>query len=306
MAREAHEPRGEDADGLFEAYMQAGTRALRRARERLGALPLAALLEPAVRALREAATTRAYSRAAWVLARRGGEEAFAVLLEQARAQRRFPRLSVRALAGCDHPQRIPALIELMSARPRSKRHAATEALARIGGAIAIEPLCRAYLERRRDMGGVVVDALRSMGPADALARLLLSDARLTTADRVRALRLLGEVPLGMWSFRPRRFLERAAAARSAALAMVALQAHALLIAPQTLLRSSSDPDMSTLLRSAGGPAPADATLLLRSSDGAGSEDGEDEEDEGGDGPRGGRMRRLLGALGSLRKLPRRR
>lgn len=291
--------------------MQAGTRALRRARERLGALPPEALLEPAARALREADTTRAYMRAAWVLARCGGDEAFAILLEQARAQRRFPRLSVRALADCDHPQRIPALVALMSGRRRSKRQAAAEALARIGGAIAIEPLCRAYLERRRDLGRVVVDALRSMGPADALARLLLSDPRLTTADRVRALRLLGEVPLGIRTFRPRRFLERAAAARNAALAAAARQAHALLTAPQTLLRSSSDPDTSTLLRPAGGPAPADASLLLRSSDGAGSEGGdggddeEDQEDEGGDGPRGGMMRRLLGALGSLRKLPRR-
>src|SRR5438045_2716156 len=82
----------------------------------------------------------------------------------------------RAFAICDHPRVIPVLLDILEYGTKLKqRRAAAFALARLDSPLAIEPLCKAAGLGDRSIGPEAAEALSSMGRADYLARLVLSE-----------------------------------------------------------------------------------------------------------------------------------
>lgn len=264
----------------------------RRARRKLKAAPEEAVVPALIAALRRADDSRAFDRTAKLLAEIGGEEAMEALTQQARTQRRFPRLAIRALGMCRHPQTVPVLLDLLQFGRIKQRRAAAFALARIGTARAIEPLCQAVSKSPRDIGPEALTALRSMGRADVLARRVLAEQSLSVMEQVRIIGLLWTVHPSLvsgWLIPgdPQRFLDREAARWRSPLQQAAREAAALLRQQRMLLRPSERRDDTTLLRAVGGPDSTDGDTLLRA---AALPDGE------GTGPKReatGRWSRLL-------------
>src|SRR5207247_688129 len=86
----------------------------RKSRRELLELPHRFVAFAAAEAIESAPNSRTFDRLARLLAEIGGDIAATALVGQAFGQRRFPRLASRALAICNHPSVIPALIELVS------------------------------------------------------------------------------------------------------------------------------------------------------------------------------------------------
>src|ERR1041385_8116384 len=101
----------------------------RRVRERLTRGDRETVVPALVRALARAHNARAFDRAARTLAEIGGDAAVETLAMHARTNRRFPRLSVRALAECRHPQVVPILLDLLEHGKIKQRRAACAHLA---------------------------------------------------------------------------------------------------------------------------------------------------------------------------------
>lgn len=185
----------------------------RRARKRLEKEEREKTVPALIRALERAHDSRAFDRTARILAAFGGEAAFESLAAHARANRRFPRLALRALAECRHSQVVPLLLDLLEHGRIKQRRAAARHLAGLGAARAIEPLCRAAAQGESEIGPEARAALYLMGRPEHLARKLLAEPSLSAVDRVRVIALLtlaGRPGLFRAPFYPQRFLEREA------------------------------------------------------------------------------------------------
>src|SRR5438067_3790463 len=194
-------------------------RQLRKVRRELQRAPAEDVVRALAERLRTADDAKAYDRAAKLLAGWGGSLAAEVLASEARTQRRFPRLAVRALSLCDDPSVVAVLLDILEFGRMKQRRAATYALARKRTARAILPLCSAAQKGLRDIGPDAIEALRKMGNTFGLARLTLAEPELTVTQRVLTMAALEEIHprLGQlwWSsrFDAGRFLEREAANR---------------------------------------------------------------------------------------------
>jgi len=270
---------------------------------------VAALIEVVRRAVRER-NRKTFERAANLLAEWGGDAAAEMLALQARTQTRFPRLAINALAQCRHPSVVPALLDiLMEGSNIKRRRAAAYALARIGDARAVEPLCLAALKGHRplrghrDIGPDGLEALHVMGRTPDLARRVLGESSLSIPDRVRALNALAAVHPqrhDFWFrvFNPERFVARETIRRNSPVREEARAVVEYMLQHATLLRPAEYRGPEVLLRAASGPGENGAEELLRASD-ALDDDAEDDEDVP---ERSGLLRNLLrGLKGLLRR-----
>jgi HEAT repeat protein len=243
----------------------------RRARKALESRPTPEVVAALIRAMRRATNPKMFDRAAKLLAGYGGDEAANALAAEARSQRQYPRLAVRALARCSHPLVVPTLLELYETGRAKQRRSAAFALARLRSPHAIEPLCRAATRGDRYVGPEALEALRSMGRPRAIARLALAEAEFTSSDIVRVLQRLSESPLreGLLRsvpFDPKRFLESEAEdQRSTTRARAAAAAEHLKM-QSTLLRGAGIATSDSLLRAASSSGESAPDSLLRSSD----------------------------------------
>ncbi len=240
--------------------MTHGTRRYRLVRDELLLLDRDLVIGPLIASLNKAGSNRSFDRLARLLAQFGGEEAVQTLAWHTRTQERYPRLAMRALARCDHPLVIPTLLDLLEyGRRRKQRRSAARYLARVGRWRAIEPLCRAAAMGENDNGPDAKEALRGMGRADHIARLLFEDGEATNQERVTALEAMARV---IW-FNPERFLDKESRRWLSPWKAEARETAELLRARKTLLRPAESADIGTLLRSAGSPVTGDTDSLLR-------------------------------------------
>src|SRR5947208_3450169 len=114
----------------------------RKSRRELLELPHRLVAFAAAEAIESAPNSRTFDRLARLLAEIGGDIAASALVGQAFGQRRFPRLASRALAICNHPSVIPALIELVSKGSVKQSRAAARYLLKHQKGRGVEPLCR--------------------------------------------------------------------------------------------------------------------------------------------------------------------
>lgn len=272
---------------LLMEYMQADTSRSKRLRERLKKLPQPEVVPILRDLLLGADNKQAFDRLARLAAQICNEtpleqealrdEIVAGLAQHVRRNPRFPRLALRALAQCDHPQVVPLLIDRLIHGNLKQRTAAAAHLAGKRSALAIEPLCQCASFPESRIVSESLEALRAMGRPDHLARLLLVETALTVRDRVRVLRALERLPLTLFRFRAQRFLDREAANPASPVAREAKACADLMRASDTLLRPTENPGTDTLLRPAFGPAPGDPDALLRASEEPDEEDDDPEE-----------------------------
>jgi hypothetical protein len=110
-----------------------------------------------------------------------------------------------------------------------------------------------------DIGPDAKEALRGMGRADQIARLLFEDGQATNQERVTALEAMARV---IW-FNPERFLDRESRRWLSPWKAEARETADLLRARKTLLRPAESIETDTLLRATGGVQPGHDNSLLR-------------------------------------------
>ncbi len=272
---------------LLTEYVQTGTGKTKRLRNRLKRLPLPEVVPVLKDLLLGADNKQAFDRLARLAAEICNEilpeqealrdEIVAALAQHVRRNPRFPRLALRALAQCDHPQVVPLLIDRLIHGSLRQRAAAAAHLAGKRSALAIEPLCQCASFPESRIISESLKALRAMGRPDHLARMLLVETALTVRDRVRVLRALEQLPLTLFRFRAQRFLDREAVNPDSPVAREAKACADLMRASDTLLRPTENPGTDTLLRPAFGPAAGDPDALLRASEEPEEEDDDPEE-----------------------------
>jgi HEAT repeat protein len=275
----AEDPTPQKIAALLMDYVETGSGKTRRLRNRLKKLPMPLVIPILKDLLLGADNRRAFDRLARLLAEMSqdapddssgsfnvADEAVAALAQHVRTNPRFPRLALRALAQCDHPQVVPVLIDRLIHGRLRQREAAAQHLAGKRSAMAIEPLCQSAIFPESGIQQVALDTLRAMGRPEHLARLLLVETALNVRDRVRILRALESLPLSLFRFRAQRFLDREAANPASPVAREAKACADLMRASDTLLRPTENPGTDTLLRPAFGPGPGDPEELLRASD----------------------------------------
>jgi HEAT repeat protein len=261
-----------ELDGLCAAMLSADSgHAFRRARQQLERHERHETVQGLIRSMRRATNQKVFDRAAKLLAELGGDTAAEALAIEARAQRQYPRLAIRALARCQHPAVVPVLLDLLESGRMKQRRAAAFALARVRSPFAVEPLCRAAAGGDRGIGPEATEALRSFGSPRHVARLVLGETTYQAADHVRVLLAVSASPLrdGFWRAAPfdgKRYLEREAQALSSPVQAQAREAADLLHKQSTLLRGATDVNTDILLRAASTPGNAAADSLLRPSD----------------------------------------
>jgi hypothetical protein len=246
-------------------------REFRRSKASLAHHDFDEIVQALIRATHKAGDQKHYNRAVKLLAEYGGEEAVAALAVQARMQRRFPRIAMRALSMCNAPSVVPVMLDIMKTGGRKQRRAAVYALVRMRAPSAIEPLCNATVRSNMDIGPEALQALSTLGhPAD-IARLALSEPTHASADHLRVLNAIGRTPLREgWlrttPFDPRRFLDQEVRNQKSEVREQALAALELLKIQSTLLRSSESDGEIDLLRAASGPGNSMHASLLRPTD----------------------------------------
>jgi hypothetical protein len=275
-----------DIDGLVASMLAADSgHAFRRARRELERNDSRQVAQALIRAMRRATNQKVFDRSAKLLAEYGGDEAVEALAMEARSQRQYPRLAIRAFALCRHPSVVPVLLDLLDFGRMKQRRAAAFALARVRSPLAVEPLCRASVGGERGIGPEATEALRSLGAPRQIARLVLGETSYGPADHVRILHALGASPLreGFWRAAPfdsKRFLEREAQADGSPVQSQARAAAEFLHVQSTLLRGAPEAQPDTLLRAAASPGRQGPDSLLRSCD-----VNRDAPESGGAGPR---------------------
>jgi hypothetical protein len=270
---ETRETPQSEIDVLVAAMLATdSSHSLRRARRELEAHPRDEAVQGLIRGMRHASHQKAFDRAAKLLAEYGGDEAAEALAREARTQRQYPRLAVRALALCDHPRVVPELLDILEFSTRIKqRRAAAFALARLRAPLAVEPLCKASTMGRKWIGQEAVEALHVMGRPDQIARLVLGEETYAAADRVRVLHAMACAGLceGFWRrqlFDVNRFLHRESQDARSPVRDQAVAAAEFLTMQSTLLRGLEESRSDTLLRAASGGSESSPDSLLRASE----------------------------------------
>ncbi|HSV73820.1 MAG TPA: hypothetical protein VLH79_08685 [Chthonomonadales bacterium] len=217
-------------------------------------------------ALGTASDSRSYSRLVQGLARLEDDSAFAMLAREAREQRRFPRLAVRALGASRHGGAVRELEALLTVARGPRRVTAALVLADRRSALAVEPLLGLLRSGGRN-APAARRALGRFGHVPAIARAVLSDLRIGPRDAARILQSVeAHLRIGLFSraFDARAFLEREAANPRSPVHAAAVAAKAALEETRLLLRPSADGSSATLLRAAGrAPTDGGADDLLR-------------------------------------------
>lgn len=261
-------------DAVAGAMLKAENgRAFRRARRELEKRDRADIVRGLIRGMQRAANQKVFDRAAKLLAEYGGDEAAEALAREARSQRQYPRLAIRAFALCKHPTVAPVLLNILELGKLKQRRSAAFALARLKCALAVEPLCKAAGLGELSIGPEAVEALYAMGRTDQLARLVLGEVTYSAADCVRVLHAIGAAPVseGFWRrrrFHAERFLFREAIDPRSPVQVQAAAAADFLQVRSTLLRGSDPvegPDPDRLLRAASTPGSGAPDSLLRAS-----------------------------------------
>jgi hypothetical protein len=261
-----------EIDGLVAAMLSAESgHAFRRCRRELERHDVSAAVHALIRGMRRATNQKVFDRAAKLLAEFGGDTAAEALAIEARSQRQYPRLAIRAFALCQHPTVVPVLLDLLESGRMKQRRAAAFALARVRSPLAVEALCKASTGGDRGIGPEATEALRSLGGPRHVARLVLGEPTYLASDHVRILRAVSASPLreGFWRATPfdtKRFLEREAHSLASPVRIQARAAADFLQLQSTLLRGAPDAHPDTLLRAASTPGRQGSDSLLRSSD----------------------------------------
>jgi len=255
----------EQIPALIEALIAGSRSKTRQARQRLESAPRDLVIPALTQALADADSRRAFERITNLFARLGGEEAMKALANQARVQRRFSGLAMRALAKCEHPQVAPVLLELVHSGKRRQRRTASLALARSFPVQGIDQ-CVEAADKNPRVYGHLLEALCEVGRVDDLARMVLCQSDVSVADRVRAICGLQALRLSLFPFNPQRFLDREAANGRSPVRQEARAAADLLRQQTTLLRPSEHRDDTILLRAASSPGETDGETLLRAAD----------------------------------------
>ncbi len=259
-------------DQLVTQLTQAETgHVFRRARQTLLRHDSNEIVRALIRAMRGASHQRSFDRAARLLAEYGGDEAAEALATEARTQRRYPRLAIRAFAQCVHPTVVPVLLDILEFGKMKQKRAAAYALARLHSPLGIEPLCKASALGEWGIGHEATEALNALGRPHQIARLALSEPIYSASDHVRVLQALSCSLLreGFWRpvpFDPKRFLNREAQDYNSGVREQAGAAAAFLEMQSTLLRSGDALCTDALLRAASGPGESGSDSLLRASE----------------------------------------
>jgi len=229
-------------------------------------------------ALGAASDSRSYNRIVQGLARLESDAAFAALVREARQQRRFPRLAVRALGASRRRSATSELEALLGASRGPRRVTAALVLAERKSALAVEPLLALFRAGGR-YAPAALRALRRFGRVPALARAVLADARI---DGRSAARILRSVPpdlrIGLFArpFDPQAFLDREAAnPRSPVRDAARAAGEALRDATMLLRAGAADPGESLLRAASATSADDEGDDLLRAADSPGSEEPEE-------------------------------
>lgn len=232
----------------------------RRAKNEFRSLPADVILDPLIARLRNAKNERAFDRTARMLAELGGDRAVEALAAEARTQRRYPRMAVRALSQCKHPMVVHHLVDLLAYGSRGKqRRAAARYLAKVGRWRAIQPLCSAIASSNPAVSPNAKEALKGMGRTDHVARMVFQDPEAAVNDRVDALEALS---MAAW-FNTERFLERESRRWLCPWKPQARETLEALRARKTLLRPAAATPGDQLLRAAAFHNSSGSEDLLR-------------------------------------------
>lgn len=243
-------------------------RTFKRTRKALRTEPADEVIAALIQAIRETKQAHAFERFTTLLAEYGGEKAFEMLALQARTQKQFPRLAVRALAECVHEGVVPVLIDLVEYGRKKQRESAVSALGRIRDGRCIRALAATARNSASDVHGEALEELRRMGRMDDLARSVLAASALTTVEQLEALDslevLYPRIPSFFFGrFQTTRFLAREALKTGSFVQQQAWVAAELLYQQQTLVRPSEQVDGTNLLRAAFGPGSNNPDTLMR-------------------------------------------
>jgi hypothetical protein len=242
------------------------------ARERVEQLPAREAVPALISWLQAANSKSSFQPLTLLLASHPTRDSVDELWRQARENRQFPLLPIRALGLCRHPAAEDALLSLMEDGKSKQRRTAMDCLANISNSgRAIAPLCKVVGSDRQPDREYARHILHRMGRPNKLALRALKDPNLEDMACATTLLALETVPVYLFPllFRPfnaEGFLVAAMNRKtpdadriSAVLAR--LREHC------TLLRAAESQTADRLMRASSNSDQSNPKQLLRSSEG---------------------------------------
>lgn len=274
-----------DASRLIDNLVfSTSKRARRRAQQLLEQVPDRQAVPALIAALRAANSKRTFQTIAFLLSDRATEEGVDELARQARENKRFPRMPLRALGQCGHPSAIDRLVEFIDAGTSKQQRTAISSLGELDSVMAIEPLCHIAASDRASLNSEALRILQGMGRPARLTMRSLQDQTLSAAKCARIILALEIMPvyifpLSIAPFDGERLLARLAR-RSGVWQSRAAQVLQRVVECRTLLRAANGQQPDVLLRPSSTAAPVRQDELLRASGVDMSAVGDDRQPEG--------------------------